>query len=229
MKQRLLLLTFAAVGGFLWGARSQAGDARFDHTVRNDFFAGFSGDAAALSRALQATERILQANPDHAEALVWHGSGVYYLAGQAFPKGDPQKGMELFEKGVAEMDRAVSLAPNRVGVRIPRGAVLLTATRTQQGPHVAPLVAKALSDYERVYEIQKNTLAQIATHPKGELLMGLADGYARTGNTDKAREFYEMTVREVAGSVYERNAKEWLATGKLAPQKAGCLGCHSGN
>ena len=197
--------------------------------VRNDLFAGFSGDAAALERAMKATEATLAENPNHAEALVWHGAGTYFLAGQAFQKGDPQKGMELAKKGIAEMDRAVAIAPNDIAVRVPRGSVLITATRFQQGPHVAPLVARAVSDFEKAYEIQGAMLDKLGTHPKGELLLALADGYNRTGNKEKAKLFYERAANEMSGTVYARSAKEWLETGALAPQKAGCLGCHASN
>jgi tetratricopeptide (TPR) repeat protein len=227
MRLRIAYLVIAAVASFFAGA-ARAQD-RYDLKVRNDFFAGFGGDAAALERGLKAAAATLAENPNHAEALVWHGAGTYYLAGQAFMKGDPQKGMELASKGIAEMDRAVELAPDHIGVRIPRGSALLTATRFQQGPHVAPLVARALSDYEKAYEIQQGMLDKLGTHSKGELLIGLADGHSRTGSKEKAKMLYERIANEMPGTPYAQSAKEWLETGTLAPQKAGCLGCHMGN
>ncbi len=228
MKQRLTLLSTAAMAAFLFGALSNGQGTRFDHQVRNDFFAGFAGNAEAFARAMATAEATLAAEPNHAEALVWHGSGLYYQAGQAFQKGDPQKGMELSTKGIAEMDRAVALAPDSIGVRIPRGAVLLTATRFQQGPHVAPLLDRAMADYQHTYELQEKILDQLGTHPRGELLLGIADAANRLGDKEKAKRFYQRAVESLPDTVYARNAKEWLETGKLAPQKAGCLGCHSG-
>jgi tetratricopeptide (TPR) repeat protein len=228
MTIRLTYLAIAAAAAFLAGSLARAQE-RYDHKVRNDFFAGFTGDNAALARGLSATEATLKENPDHAEALVWHGAGVYYQAGQAFQAGEPQKGMDLAMKGLAEMDRAVELAPENVAVRIPRGSVLIAATRFQQGPHVAPLLAKGVSDYEKTWELQQSDLARLGTHSKGELLLGLADGYSRMGAKDKATSFYERAAKELPGTPYEKPAKEWLETGKLEPRKAGCLGCHTGN
>ena len=228
MKQRLTILSVTAVAAFLFGALSKGQDTRFDYQVRNDFFAGFSGNAEAMARAMAVAEATLAADPKHAEALVWHGSGLYFQAGQAFQKGDPQKGMELATKGIAEMDQAVALAPDNVGVRIPRGAVLLTATRFQQGPHVGPLVERAMKDYEHTYQLQEKFLGKLGTHPRGELLLGIADAANRMGDKEKAKQFYQRAVQDLPETVYARNAKEWLETGKLAPQKAGCLGCHSG-
>src|SRR5262245_7268118 len=81
---------------------------RFDMEVRADFFAGFAGDATRFARAMARCEEALTANPDHAEALVWHGSGVLNEAAQAFANQDFAKGNELWQKGLAEMNRAVS-------------------------------------------------------------------------------------------------------------------------
>ncbi len=227
MNTQRILLTAAAVASF-WLAATSNGSERFDLAVRNDLFAGFAGNEKALARGMEKTEAVLRANPRHAEALVWHGSALYYQAGQAFMKGDQKKGMELAERGILEMDQAVELAPDEIGVRIPRGATLLTATRYQDGPHVRPMVERALSDYRRAFELQQSMWNQVGTHPKGELLMGLADGFLRTGDPNQARQFYTRTVTELPGTVYARFAQEWLENGKLPAAKAGCLGCHDG-
>ncbi len=47
---------------------------RFDYKVREDLFAGFSGDNEALQRGLKVCEETLVDNPRHAEALVWRGA-----------------------------------------------------------------------------------------------------------------------------------------------------------
>jgi len=227
MKIQNVCLVFAAVAAFFWGASSSAQE-RYDLKVRNDFFAGLMGDAAALERGMKATEETLAANPKHAEALVWHGGGLYYMAGQAFMKGDAKRGMELAQKGVEEMDRAVELAPDSVAVRVPRGSTLLTATRYQQGPHVQPLLERAASDFAHTYKLQENYLDKLGEHPKGELLFALADANARMGDKGKARGFYERASKELPGTPYAKYAAEWLETGKLEARKAGCLGCHSG-
>jgi pentatricopeptide repeat protein len=44
--------------------------------VRQDFFDGIRGDAAALDRAQKLCEDTLAKDPDHAEALVWHGAAL---------------------------------------------------------------------------------------------------------------------------------------------------------
>jgi hypothetical protein len=204
------------------------GQERFDLKVRNYFFAGFSGDAASLEKGMKICEDTLAAEPKNAEALVWHGAGAFYEAGQAFQKGDQQKGGELWQRGLKEMDQAVELAPDDLGVRIPRGAVLLTASRYMPSPEMArPLIEKGLTDFEKTYDLQASYLADLGTHPRGELMIGLADAYSRSGHQEKAQVWFERIQKEMKGTPYEKSASIWLETKTLVPAQAGCLGCHT--
>src|SRR4051794_37830734 len=92
----IAILTFI-VSLFLGAPAATPGQAgqRFDLIVRTDFFAGFAGDQARLDKGMTACERVLADNPNHAEALVWHGSGLAFTAGRAFQKGDMKTGGEL--------------------------------------------------------------------------------------------------------------------------------------
>jgi hypothetical protein len=239
MKKTLLLVTAAAISFFAslsWTetARAQApaqpasnGAVRFDHVVRNDFFAGFNGDTAALERGMKATTQVLAAEPNHAEAMVWHGSGMFYQSGQFFQRGDNQKGMEYWTKSLAMMDRAVELAPDHVGVRIPRGAVLLSASRFVPDEMRKELVDRAFADYSRSMELQKSRIATLPVHPKGELLGGLAELHEVSGRREEAQVLLQQIVREMAGTPYARRAEKWLADGMPAPQQRNCIGCHT--
>lgn len=204
---------------------SAVGQERFDFKVRNYFFAGFSGDAESLVTGMKICEETLAAEPKNAQALVWHGAGLYYQAGQAFQKNDQQHGMEWYQRGIKEMDEAVALEPDSVGVRIPRGAVLLTGSRFMSPEMAKPLIERGVSDYARAYEIQSPRLATLATHPKGELLLGLADGYGRMGDEAKAREFYAKVLNELPGTAYAKKATNWVET---KASQSSCIGCHTG-
>jgi len=200
---------------------------RFDMVVRADFFAGYAGDEARLQKAMALCESILAENPNHAEALVWHGSGLLFQAGRAFQAGDAQSGLQLFQAGLKQMTDAVSLAPNDVAVLIPRGAVLLAATARMDPVQARPLVELAVADYEKVLSIQAPYFDTLGDHPRGELLFGLAEGSARLGRLDKARMYFERLVQDVPKSGQSPRAQEWLTTGSI-PKVAGigCVGCH---
>jgi tetratricopeptide (TPR) repeat protein len=201
---------------------------RFDMKVRNYFFAGLAGDTASLQKGMTICEDILANDPKQPEALVWHGTGLVAESREAFQKGDQQNGAALWQRGLDEMDQAEAMAPNDLGVRIVRGAVLLVASQYLPSEAAHPLIEKGLSDYEKAYSIQGPDLKHLGTHKSGELMIGMADAYARLGDEEKARAWFERIQKELSGTPYANSAATWLETKTLAPREAGCLSCHGG-
>lgn len=198
---------------------------RFDLIVRADFFAGFSGDTQRFDSAMEVCEKALASNPLHAEAMVWHGGGLIFRAGMAFQGGDFAKGGELWGKGMDEMGKAVSLEPNNVGVRIPRAAVLIEASRNMPPQSAAPVLKLAVDDYEKVLDLQKGYLDTLSDHARGELLFALADGWARLGDQAKARDYFTKLTTGAATSGRAEYARAWL-DGKPPTATPRCIGCH---
>src|SRR5256885_11247124 len=143
---------------------------RFDYLIRDNMFAGFGGDTVSFRKAVQLCEDTLRVNPNHSQALVWHGSAIWFLSGKAFQAGDFQRGMKLSDSGMTEMDRAVELDPDNVAVRIPRGASILAAAPYVQGPFQTILFQKGVADYERTLQLQRGYFSKLPVHPRGELL-----------------------------------------------------------
>lgn len=203
---------------------------RFDMEIRNDFFAGFSGNKEAFDRAMQKSEAAIAANPKHAEAMVWHGGGLLMMSGNAFRAGDTQKGSELFARAQKEMDEAVALEPDNIGVRIPRGAALMAAGRGihEHNPELGrQMLVKAASDYEHVYQLQSARLSQLGQHPLGELLFGIADTNSRLGNQERAAEFFDKITAALPNTPYAKRAALWKDTKSLPLAQTGCIGCHT--
>jgi tetratricopeptide (TPR) repeat protein len=224
MNKRHLILTFCAAFGFTAGF--VRGAERFDHTVREMFFAGFAGNTEQLEKGMATCDQVLKENAKHAEALVWRGSGYFFLAGQAFQKGDAQKGMELSMRGIGEMDRAVELEPDNIGVRVPRAAVLMSAATQMKGPQAKMFAQRAVADYEHTMKLQQASLDKLGTHPRGELLQGLANGYRVLGETEKAKAMFARLEAEMPGTPYAKRAAKFRETGSLEPRDATCIGCH---
>lgn len=204
---------------------------RFDTRVRADFFAGLAGNEEAFARAMRLLESTLAERPDHPEALVWHGSGLLFQAGQAFEKGDMARGTGLWERGLKEMDAGVASDPENVAVLIPRGATLLEASkRVPAAEQSRELLTRGVSDYENVLRLQSPYFAALPVHAKGELLLALADGVHRLGDSDKAVRYFQRLIEETRGSEYEKRARAWLDGGPSDKAAAGrgCIGCHAG-
>jgi hypothetical protein len=201
---------------------------RFDFKVREDMFAAMDGDTAAFDRAMKLITDTLLAEPDHAEALVWRGDARLFQAGQAFQRGAVAGGQTLAAQGIADMDRAVSLAPDSISVRIPRATGLLPFARGMRPFNRAEadrLTRTAIGDFEFVVATSTPRWSKLGEHGRGELLGALADGWLTLGETTKANAYLDRMSSELPGTPYAKNAALRRAD-PAAKVPLTCLGCH---
>lgn len=127
----------------------------------------------ALQKGMPALNRALQIDPDHAEALSLR-------AGMRAMVGLQMKAPAQLSQAVADMSRAVELAPNSVPVRLTRafgGPVMPEELRNR---------TTEAADLEFLIEVAARNRA-------GDFITILrADLYFETGDTDSARQLYEM-------------------------------------
>lgn len=217
------LIAFVLTTGVLFA------QARLDsNQMRNNLFAAMAGNPNALKPIFDASEKILAQNPDHAQALMWHGvATLAEFFGEA-QKGNPQAAFPKFQKATEEMDRAVSLAPDDIEVRVLRAVLYSPASRSVPPAAASGLLEKASSDFQHTFDLQKNHLDQIGTHPLGELLQGLGDTYSRQGKADNAEKYYAMVQTMLKDTEYAARASEWMKTKQPLPEaKTACVGCHT--
>ena len=201
---------------------------RFDFKVREDMFAGMDGDKEAFDRAMKLIDDTLAAQPDHAEALVWRGDGRLFLAGEAFRRGAVAEGQKLAAEAMAYMDRAVALAPDNIGVRVPRAAGLMPYARGLRrfDPLEADKLTRiAIGDFEFVLSASRARWSTMGTHGRGEVLGALADNWLAVGETAKADAFLDRMIAELPGTPYAQNASKRRAD-PSARTPLTCLGCH---
>ena len=127
--------------------------------------------------------------------------------------------MALWQRGLQEMDAAVATAPENIGVLIPRGALLLQATMNMPPELALPLPEKAVGDYEHVLALQSSYFDTLGDHPKGELLFGLAEGFSRLANTEKARRYFNRLIADAPTSGQAKSAG--VADDRLVAEESG--------
>jgi hypothetical protein len=201
---------------------------RFDFKVREDMFAGMDGDKEAFDRAMTLIADTLATDPDHAEALVWRGDARLFLSGQAFQRGAIGEGQALAAQGMADMERAVVLAPTSIGVRVPRAAGLLSFARGMRPfnrPEADRLTRIAIGDFEIVMATTAERWSTLKEHGRGELLGALADGLLQLGDVTRANVYLDRMSAELPGTAYARNAALRRAD-PAARTPLTCLGCH---
>ena len=222
---RRLLLALAVLLSISLAALGQE---RFDFKVREDMFAGFDGDTQAFDRAMKLITDTLAANPDHAQALVWRGDGRLFLSGQAFRRGALTEGRRLYGEAMADLERAVALAPNDIAVRIPRATGLqpfARGIRPFDRAKADRLTRIVISDLEFVTTISASFWNGLATHNRGELLGALADSWLQLGKPAKAQIYLDRMIGELPDTPYARNAALRRAD-PAAKAPLTCLGCH---
>jgi len=208
------------------GPNVSAAPPRFDEIVRPDFFAGFRGDAARLQRGMKRCEEALAADPGNADALVWHGAGLMFLAGEAAARQDFQTAGERAGRGREEMDRADRLAPDSLSVMLVRAVTLsASAPNIRDRAQGRMMQQSAVEAFERALVIQTPYLERMSEHSRGELLAGLAEGWSRLGETDKSRAYLQRIVRELPDTRYSTRARAWLEDGPQSGPLT-CLTCH---
>jgi tetratricopeptide (TPR) repeat protein len=207
--RRFLYVTaFAAIGV----AAASTAQERFDHAVRDDMFRAFGGNEAAYKSAMLTIEEKLREQPDHAEALVWRGAGLYFKAGQAFAAGDIARAEALAKAGMADMDRAYRLEPTNIGVLTPRSATLLAAARNQRDvARTRDLAARAASGFETALALRQGAFPHLGQHNRGEYLSSLAESWALAGQRDRAEGYLRRILAEVPNSPYAERAAAKLA------------------
>ena len=220
---RFVITTVAAAGALLAQVRLDS------NKMRNDLFAAMSGDKSALKRMFEASEPVLAQNPDHAQALMWHGVatlGAFFMQAQS---GNVQAAFPTLQKATSEMDRAVSLAPDDVEVRVLRAVMYTPASRSMPGPMGTALLEKARDDFQHTFDLERDYLDKIGTHPLGELLQGLGDTNSRLGKTDEAEKYYRLIQTMLKETEYAKRAGEWMTTRQPLPEaRTRCVGCHTG-
>jgi hypothetical protein len=168
----------------------------------------------------------LAADPDNAEALVWHGAGTFFRGGMAYRDNDRERGRLLQERGLAEMARAAALKPNHPATLVPRAAILMGAAQQVSNPAFAePWLKTAVGDYEAVVAFHRAQWSSLSVHAAGELLAALAEGWDRLGDAPKSRVYLGRLVAELPGTSYASRAEAWIAAGHRT-ERLTCLGCH---
>lgn len=170
---------------------------------------------------MDTCEKTLAQNPNHPAALVYHGIGLLVQS---------QGNSDLFNKGLAEMDRAVELDPDNLGVRIPRSSALMALVRQlPDSPLRQTELEKARGDFQHAFDVQKDHLDRLGTHPLGELLQNLGDIYSRLDNPTEAEKYYALIRSKLPDTEYGRRASEWMVARQPLPAaKTACVGCHTG-
>ena len=217
----IVILTFI-VSLFLGApaADAGAGRQRFDISCAPISSRGSPATRRGWSKGMAACERVLADNPNHAEALVWHGAGLAFSAGRAFQKGDMKPAASCGSAASRRWTKAVALEPDNVGVLHSAGRAAASGDAEHAGRDGTAADREGRQRLRARPRAAGGDFGTLGDHPKGELLFGLAEGYSRLGNGEKARMYFDRLIKDAPASGQAPKAQAWLATGAI-PKSAG--------
>lgn len=196
------ILAVAAVFAGASNIAAQTDNLKFDEALQAEFAAAMGGDAAALTRAMTRADKILAANPNDAETLVWRGSATAANAGKMFQSGNFREGAVAWQKGLAEMDKASELAPDSFTVRMVRGSTYLNAAKRIPDPAMAKdLRVKGIGDYEKILSFTDEKTIKIAASQKPRILKSLIETYDTERRQNQSR-FLSCRTRQTRQIIF---------------------------
>jgi hypothetical protein len=195
------LLTFAA-----WGARKP------DHVpasiwVREDLFAGYlDGDMQTFGRGERKVDELLAEDGQSPVLRAWKLSAEFFRAVLAYESKDHR----MFEMRYSEvMNKFESL----------RNA------RLQRSANV-----RAREAYLQLEQLQNAGFDKMPLHHRGEVLAGVAQSAARSGEEETSRKYLARIIETLPGTPYAAFAQTMLQQpDKMKTTRIACNSCHEPN
>ena len=123
--------------------------------------------------------------------------------------------------------RALHTDPANIGLAATEAGTNLLFADRLPAKYRAAAWATAYADYHEIWEQQKEMVAKLPLHIKGELLSGLAQAAQRNGRMAEMNEHLDRILEFLPGTPYEASAKKWKADPAVASKvKIACMSCH---
>jgi tetratricopeptide (TPR) repeat protein len=149
---------------------------------------GASGDKEAVSKAENILKKLIEIDPQNAEAHCWYGSVLTLKGGNAML---PFEKMMHVNNGTKEMDKAVSLAPDNITVRLTR------ANNSLKLPDFFNRLDTAITDFEYLISMKQKNTETFSDNLLPNIYLSLGIAYKRKGDLNKAGENWKK-VLEIA-------------------------------
>jgi len=200
------------------------------HTLlREDIFAGFlDNNAERMARGEKNLDQLLELRPDQrAPLLAWKAGIAMQRAVRAHETGKPEEFARYFKDARDGFASARQLASGNDGVvPIVGGTYAVFADRLPKEQR-ADAWSEAYGAYSMLWKAQGANIDQMPVHFKGEVLSGMAQSAQRTGRAEESAQFVDRMLTSLAGTPYERTARQWKDDpASAATTSLTCKNCH---
>lgn len=226
----------AFLAGCLLATVAVAGEPKPDRVpthvwVREDLFAGLlANDMERFARGEEKLADLLAANPKNYEAMPWKMSAEVFRAVRAYEAGNRAEFDQRYQKAIAGFEAMNKQAPNNVGILAIYGGTISTLSH-RFPPDVREAANRRSAElYLNLEQAQMEGFDKMPVHHRGEVLAGVAQGAARSGQDELARKYLTKIVETLPGSPYVPVAKKVLDNPELGKTaRIACNTCHEPN
>lgn len=228
MKARALLLTLTVLTA--WGAR-KPDNVPPSIWVREDLFAGYlSGDMETFARGERKLDELLSDNPKSPGVRAWKSSTQYFRAIRAHEAGDSAAFDQGYKEALDTFEALMREAPKDVGVLAIYGGTISTLGHRLPARLHASANQRSAEVFLQLEELQKAQFEKMPAHHRGEVLAGVAQGAARSGQDELARTYLTRIVTTLDGTPYAAFARDMLRRPEsMRTTKIACNSCHEPN
>lgn len=162
---------------------------------------GVEGDKKAVKRAKKLFEKLLELDPQNAEALAWCGS-VLTLKGRdvLFPVSK----LSYVNDGIEKTDKAVELAPDNINVR------MIRAHNSLNLPGIFHRIEIAITDFEQLLTLREKRQEEFSKSLLAKIFLGLGSAYKKKEDIVKAREDWQKAAEVLPDSMEAEMARRLL-------------------
>lgn len=228
MKARALL--FSVVSLCVSGA-SKPDNVSASIWVREDLFAGYlHGDMETFARGERKVDELLASNSKSPGLRAWKSSAQYFRAIRAYEGGDTASFDRAYKEAVDTFESLVQQAPKDVGVLAIYGGSISTLSHRLPAQLRASANKRSTELFLQLEELQKAQFEKMPVHHRGEVLAGVAQGAARSGQDELARSYLTRIVATLEGTPYAAFARDMLQRPEsMQTTKIACNTCHEPN
>jgi hypothetical protein len=201
----LLVLSFAA-----WAAPKPA-NVSASIWVREDLFAGFlDGDMTTFERGERKVDELLAEDPKAPGVRAWKLSAEFFRAVLLYEAKDQAAFEQRYGEVIQKFEDLRREAPANVGVLAIYGGMIATLGHRLPARLQPAANERAKEAYLQLERLQRAEFDTMPVHHRGEVLAGVAQSSARSGQHELARLYLSKIVDTLQGTPYAAFANMML-------------------
>jgi hypothetical protein len=221
----LTVLTFSAVGA------PKPDNLPVSIWVREDLFAGYlNGNMRAFQRGERKLDELLAQKPNAPGIRSWKLSAEFFRAVLLHEANDRQAFEERYQEVTSRFEDLRQQTPNSVGLLALYGGTIATLAHRLPVELQDAANRRATEMFLRLEELQQAEFDKLPLHHRGEVLAGIAQSAARSGQDDLARKYLTRIATTLPNTPYAAFAQMMLKDkNAMRTRRIACNSCHEPN